>query len=404
MAGSIVSVLSAILKDDYMPPTVEQLNQEVLITNLLGVNSKDIVGNNAVMALHTGRSPGIGARRELEDLPDAGYQTYARITYDLKYLYARVQVTGQVMQKTKNGQGSFVVDVLKDEMTRIKDDLANDLSRQFYGDGTGAIATCGTTTTSTTVNLLSTESLVKGYLYVNLPIDIGTVANPIVVAQNRIIQSVSLSGNGSIVISGATVSTTSGTHFVFLYNNADATGNKEIDNGLQKLIPTAANTVGGINGATATYWDVQRTSLSSGILTYDSMLQMKNKLRQQGANTSALVTSFGIQRQYFNILQSQARYQEPTKLDGGWETLTFEGTPFFADRHAPFGMMFWIDGRYIQPFADGDWRFLEEDGEVIKWVQNKDAWQAALARYMQLGINRRNVQGLIYSIADTAGI
>lgn len=400
MAGSIVSVLSAVLKEDYMPPVNENINNEVLITSRLGVNTKDIVGNQAVMALHTGRSGGIGARRELEALPAAGYQVYNRITFDLKYLYARVQVTGQVMQKTKNGNGSFVVDVLDDEMSRIKDDLKNDLSRQLYGNGDGKVATCGVTSSSTTVVLSSTtEALDKGYLYVNLVVDIGTAANPVSVADSRTITAVD-PVNKTITISGAAV-TTAATDFVFIEDNNYANNTKEIDNGLQKLIPTAANTVGGIDGSTSSYWDVLRSNLNSGVLSYDSLLQMSNRVRIAGGDTSAMITSFGVQRQYFNILQSQVRYQEPTVLAGGFETLTFNGKPFIADRHAPYGKIFFLDERYIQPFADGDFRFLEEDGNVIKWVTDYDAWQAAIARYMQLGIKRRNVQGLIYGISDT---
>lgn len=398
MAGVLVSVLSNVLKDDYLPPVVENVADEVLITQRLGVNSKDIVGNQAVLSLHVGRSGGFGARRENEALPAAGYQRYQKLTYDLKYLYGRVQVTGQSMQKTKSGDGSFVVDILRDEMSRIQEDLTNDLARQFYGNGDGKVETCGVTSSSTTVVLASAEALTKGWLYQNMVIDIGTVANPVSVASARTITAINLS-TPSITISGAAV-TTAGTDFIFVASSNDGSGTKEIDAGLQKLVSTAANTVGGLDASTNPIWDNIRSNLSSGPLTYDAMLQMANRQRIAGGRLSVLITSFGIQRQFFNILQSQLRYQDPMVLKGGFEQLMFNGHPLIADRHAPFGKLFYLDERYIQPFADGEWRFLEEDGNVLKWVVDYDAWQAVLARYINMGITRRNVQGVIYGISD----
>jgi hypothetical protein len=37
-----------------------------------------------------------------------------------------------------------------------------------------------------------------------------------------------------------------------------------------------------------------------------------------------------------------------------------------------------------------DWFWLDEDGDVLKWT-GRDAWTAVIARYLNMGTDRRNV-------------
>ena len=108
MAGANLSTLSTILKEYYLGPVTEQLNNEVLLLSRLEAKSEDLVGKRAYVPLHWGRSGGVGARSEAAALPSAGKQQYERAVYDLKYLYGRVEVTGPSMAKTKNEAGAFL--------------------------------------------------------------------------------------------------------------------------------------------------------------------------------------------------------------------------------------------------------------------------------------------------------
>jgi hypothetical protein len=102
MAGATLTTLSDILKEYYLGPVAEQLNNEVLLLSRIDSRSEDLVGKRAYVPLHVSRSGGIGARGEAGTLPTAGNQDYDKAVYDLKYLYGRVQVTGPSMAKTKN--------------------------------------------------------------------------------------------------------------------------------------------------------------------------------------------------------------------------------------------------------------------------------------------------------------
>ena len=105
MAGGTLTTVDAILKEYYLGPVQEQLNNEVLLLSRLEARSEDLVGKAAFVPLHTNRSAGIGAVAESATLPTAGNQSYARAEYDLKYLYGRIQVTGPSMAKTKSDAG-----------------------------------------------------------------------------------------------------------------------------------------------------------------------------------------------------------------------------------------------------------------------------------------------------------
>jgi len=175
--GSTLSTVDSILKEYYLGPVQEQLNNEVLLVQRLEARSEDLVGKAAFVPLHYGRSGGIGAVGESTSLPTAGAQSYSRAEYDLKYLYGRVQVTGPSMAKTKSDAGSFL-QILRAELDGVRNDLKKDLARQVYGAGDAVIATAtassastGGSTTTTTFTLASWEPLKKGQIYVGMNLD-----------------------------------------------------------------------------------------------------------------------------------------------------------------------------------------------------------------------------------------
>ena len=61
MAGGTLTTVDNILKEYYLGPVQEQLNNEVLLVQRLEARSEDLVGRVAIVPLHTGRSGGIGA-------------------------------------------------------------------------------------------------------------------------------------------------------------------------------------------------------------------------------------------------------------------------------------------------------------------------------------------------------
>ena len=402
---STLSSVSDILKEYYLGPVAEQLNNEVFLVSRLESRAEDLVGKRAYVPLHTSRSGGIGARAENDSLPAAGNQTYSKAVYDLKYLYGRVSVTGPSMAKTKNEAGSFL-QALKSELDGIRNDLRKDLSRQVYGDGTAHIATCAATTSSTTVNLNAAggaEAIRKGELYVGMVVDIGTAADVNTIGDARTITAVSYA-NSTITISGATVTTTT-SHFVTRSGSAvdgaaAASGSRsnEVD-GIQRLVSEAATTVGEIDASTATFWDNKRID-AAGAIDLEKIQKTLNLVRLEGAMPSVMITTLGVQRELYLTMEDQVQYIDPASLNyaAGFRTLSYAGMPIISDIDAPYGKMYVLDESTLKVFSDQDWHFLDADGQTLRQRADHDAFEAIMARYINLGATKRSNQAVLYGI------
>jgi len=307
------------------------------------------------------------------------------------------------MAKTKSNIGSFL-DILKAEMDGIRTDLKKDQARQVWGAsdgntaGNGRIATCGTTTATNVVVLNTDEALRKGHLYVGMRVDIGTAGAPTSLINGETITAVSIT-NKTITVTTAITTTTA--NFVCRAGNAGL----EL-NGLQTIVPTAVNTFGGINAATAgnEYWDNLRDT-AGGSLTLDNMQKMWNRVILSGGSTpSVLLTSYGVQRTYFGLLQTQVRYVDtPLDLKSGYTSLQFNNSPLVADLDGKFGNIYFLDEPHIKNYTNKEWDWLSEDGDVLKWVIGFDAWEAALSKFNQLGVDRRNSCGVMSGLTDATG-
>lgn len=409
--SALVSTVSKVLKDRYLGPVNGQLNSDVLVFQLLELDTRniDLDGNQAVVPLHKGRTTGIGARLENETLPTAGNQSYEKAVYDLTYQYGRAQFSGQAIQKTKTDAGAFIR-VMTDELDRLRDDLTLDLARQVYGDGTARIATLNDSATSATHAISSAEPIDKGFLYPGMLVDAGTLANPRLKLTADAIVSVS----GTTVVFTTPFTAVSGSEYVFRASNANTSSVSKELTGLQAINSTAANTIGGIDGSTAAnaYWNPVRMSVG-GAVSLSQLMIDTNKVNAQGAKASDIrtITTPGIARRLFETadFKSNVRFVDNSagdmQLKSGFETLAFSagaGTyKLVTDRLAPWGQIHGIDVSRLKVFSPGGWDFLSRDGLTIRWVSDKDAFQAVLFRYMNLGTGRRNTSFVEYAITDT---
>lgn len=402
MGTANVGTMSAILKDLYLPPVTRQLNDEVYLFQKLTTSNEGIMGNRVVLPFSYGRTGGIGVRTEDTDLPIAGSQTYATAVFDFTSFYGIVRVTGQAMAKTKAQAGAFL-EALKSELDAVRVDLKKDLARQIYGDATGQIALCSSVS-GHIVTLASDESLRKGQIYPGMIIDFADASGAVVAnGAGRSVVSVNIT-TPSVTIDTATDPTLSSSYIYRAGGTGGSVYNKEL-NGLAKILPTAANSLGGIDASQPTnaYWDNLRVN-AAGALGLDLMEQCAGQQRIAGGQPDLVVTTFGQRRIYGNLLVSQVRFADMQNLKGGFQALDFKGLPLVGDLEAPFGKMYFLETKRINVFQNEDWHFLDQDNSALKWVQNRDAWQAVLARYFQIGTKRRNTSLVLYGLTgDSKG-
>ena len=140
MAGVTLTTLSNILKQDYQGPIREQLNQSNVLTSVLkkDVSRTAFHGKEAIIPVHTGRNVGRAFADEGSTLPTAGNQSFAQATYNMTYLYGRIQLTGQTIAASSQDKGSFAR-ALDTEMRGLQKDLSQTVNRCLWSDGSGRL-------------------------------------------------------------------------------------------------------------------------------------------------------------------------------------------------------------------------------------------------------------------------
>ena len=403
-----LTTLSDILKEYYLGPVAEQLNNEVLLLSRLESRSEDLVGKRAYVPLHHGRSGGIGARAEGVALPAAGRQDYDKAVYDLKYLYGRVEVTGPSMAKTKNETGAFL-QALKSELDGIRNDLKKDLARQVYGNGSGVVATVvADASNSTTVAVVPNEVVRKGQIYPGFVASIYDASATADLSGTHTVTEVALGATLATVTFSAAVGATfaAGDQIrrAGVTTKSPVEGNTyslsdEVD-GIQRIVADSATALGGITPTGAnTWWDNQRVAVS-GALTLEAIQKGLNLARIAGGMPTSVITSLGVQREFYDLLDQAVQYTNPESLNyaAGFKTLSYNGMPIIADIDAPYGKMYIMDESTMKVFSDQDWHFLDADGMTLRQVTGFDKFEAIMARYMNLGATRRNNQVVLTGI------
>jgi hypothetical protein len=315
------------------------------------------------------------------------------------------------MAKTKNEAGAFL-QALKSELDGIRNDLKKDLARQVYGTGDGIVATVAAGAgNSTTVAIVGTEVIRKGQLYPGFVASIYDDSASADLAGVHTVAAVDLTA-GTVTFAAA-VGATFGAGDT-IRRAGVAVKSPDVDNtyslsdeidGLRRIVGDSATALGGITPTGANvWWDNQRLAVNAG-LSLEAIQKGLNLARIAGGMPTSVITSLGIQREFYDLLDSQVQYVNPESLNyaAGFKTLSYNGMPIIADIDAPYGKMYILDESTMKVFSDQDWHFLDADGMTLRQVTGFDKFEAVMARYMNLGATRRNNQIVLTGITVDAG-
>lgn len=413
--------VDAILRDDYREYW-DQLNNAAFLLAQIETKRDTVQGRIARHAIHTGRSGGIGARREGVDLPAAGQQVHKTVPVPVRWNTARIQLTVQLMKMAKGEPGAFI-DALENEMGGIKKDSMRDINRQLYGTSNGVMATCGTTSSSTTITLATTTTTAQMvHFYAGRVIDVGTVASPQTVTSNRTITAVDESAK-TITISGAAISTTSGTHFIFNYNSGGASNNSGAQDdgqseltGLQTINSTSA-VLHTLDPASVPVWKANvfgnsgtNRPLNDTTVDY-ALLQVAAKA---GESPDLLISNIGAFVAAKGQLSAYQRNIDTVEFKGGftgikWNTPGVSGSGtkeigWMCDFDAPSNRVEMVNtGKLVAHQIAEGWEWMDEDGAVLSRVANQMAYEGVLYTSLELGCVQRNAHGAITDVAEVTG-
>jgi hypothetical protein len=390
-----LATVAAITKEIYTGKIRNQLQDEAVGWKRIQTTAEGVTtvvgGKYVTFPIRVTRNAGIGYRNEGEALQASGQQGYTSVRIGLKYGYGRVKLNGQLFKLVKTDYQAFA-SALEQEMTGLKNDLAKDTSRIFYGDGTGTMATVTGSSSTTTITVTNSQYLEQGQI-----VDVLSSNGSVTRVASATINSVTTTTYpaATVVLSAAVTGSVTGDIIV-------RTGNYGREpNGLGSLV-TATGTLFNVDPTVYPQWAAIVDS-NAGVgraLSEGLMIRNTDNVRIKGGKTSLILYSLGVRRAYFNLLSQQRRYPSTTSFDGGLSGLTFHNgreIPCVEDVDCPYQTMYGLEEDSFKIYQDEDWSWMDEDDQIWKWVTGFDAYEAVINKYWEIGINRRNAN---FKLAD----
>ena len=387
--GATLSTLADIIKTQYAPVVGEMINHSTPILDRIGKDYDSVQGKDFTIPLHYGRNEGIGARGEGSALPTAGNQSYKASVLPMRYQYGRFQITGQTIKATRNNEGAYRKAV-RSEMEGLANDMCDSLSRQLFGDGSGLLATLASSGSGTSTVVVDSTAKLR----VGMPIDIIVKTTGAATAGLAGTSVATITDGTTFTISGTLAGSPAATYGVYI------AGSRDLEMmGLGGIV-SATTTVQGLDVSSYPWWvaTVQGNSGTARAIS-DTILQKALDTLTQNSNgkASALYTTYGVRRAYQSILAAQKQFVNTMTLTGGFDTIAYNGLPIIPDKNAPSGKIFVVDESKLKFYRmsdnggeDNGLFWLEEDGNMLKYVTGYDAYEAILCLYSNLGTTMRN--------------
>lgn len=394
-----LTTYDADMKDNYGPGLKNALNNQHNVLNEVPINTQDIVGRQAVWAVHSTRSASTGARAEGGTLPSADSQGFNQLSRKLVFNYHTIKVTGPALHLVQGDEGAFVR-ALETELKGAESDIKWDRARQQFGqsktDGTslrtGVIALLnGDPGTGTSVVM---DNVTKGSMrtfFVNQRIDFidpatGNARSNTPVGGYKI-TAVDIP-NSTVTTATAIDASVADNDYVVRYGNF---GN-EID-GLRTLV-SATDKYAGIDPASVPVWAAVAVGDTSTQISEFLLNEASEAVQTDGDGSTPdiWVAEFDQRRKLAGQLQAQKRYDGmQTKLKSGWKGLDIAEGTLVVDRFCPTNDIFGLTTSELSRFVALDWSWDDDSGSTLyKALDDSDAIQARYRVFDQLAAPNRN--------------
>lgn len=366
-----------------------------------------MIGQQAQVPIHKGRSGGyVSTGPAGGALNPADQQRVDQAVYTMVYHWFQVDLEVSALNQAGGSNVQSVIGAKDLEIEGAVNDMRNQCMRQLVTNGDGIVAQADTGGASTTVELVASPSgtawgfdaLQRGWLYVGLPVDIGTTADTDALATGSVITAIKEDPTDPDITIGTSISTTAGTHFVYIANpNSTTAANPEL-NGLRNLVNTTG-ALGGLNPATGgeEFWQAAKRDTTTSVFSLDLVLDLQRAVMQKSAKYMTDVwTGLKQQSAFYSLLQNQVRFQGEMKLGAGdvgglvWNNIVVKGYPDILDSDwycLTLSDFVQIVGAINKPTWASD---LEGDGGKLRWKQGQTGFVDGVVYPFQVGLQRRN--------------
>lgn len=417
MAANITT-LTAILKEFYLGPLAEQLNQEVMVYEMFEKASVDWSGRRVVIPVHVARNTGVSFAADDGLLPTAGQQDFERLEVDAKFLYGRFAITGPAIASAKSGPNAFI-SYVDAEMNKLAEDVktASNQRAIFGGRVLGYIFEqkaanvshdySGRTSGLTLNNATALVDIVR----------LDTYATHVAAARVNALTSDTATFNAAVATNNAAGAPTD---VVFA------------------LVATAASTiVGGAAGgwdlepagvstnlAAPTHFGVDRTTATGAAslqathikvsttaatgyaaLTLDRLQAALDLiLEDSGEAPDCIIMNPAMRQEYTSLLVGTSAanlYVTTDKAshgDGGFTGLSYGGIPMKTSKDMFKGTFYFLSTKSWKLCELESPGFADLDGAILSRVSNQDKFEGYWRSYYNVACSRPNSNGVLTGI------
>lgn len=404
MADVTLTQVSAALKEVYEDRIEQQYSKEIVFGKRIEKTSDGISdgigGKYLDFPIEIARNPGIFYRGESEALGNPGATPYTEVHVPVYAGYGRARFTGHTMKLASTKPQAFA-DMAKREMENLKDAAVKDSSRIYYGDGTGLLAPISTG--GTTVATLTVLNANAYWITPGMEIDLLTMSTGAAVTNGtgRVVGTVVPGATETVItVTGAANITSTTAHGIYRAGNYTA-GTQREPTGMSKIADDSG-ILHDVNPTSYPIWKGVERAMG-GALTEAMMGTIVDTVRINGGKTSAIFTSLGVRRAYFNLLKAGRQFHNTLEFDGGYKALGFHNgdeIPVIDDPDCPASTMFFVDEKKMSIRQAEEWKFVDTDGNIFKWVSGYDMYDVLLRKFWELCTYRRNCQGKLTGITE----
>jgi len=401
------------LKIDYLPVIREQLNNASVLLTKVRRNERDVSGKRWQTVAHYSRNSGVGSGSET-GLPTAGNQAYKNPYGTVAYTRGRIQVSGPVIQASRNDTGA-IVRALEAEMKGVTADLKQEVNYQFNNDGTSVRAVvAGDPGTGST---LTVDTPGTNYLYDGIIIDIiGGPAGDDDGAENDSDLTISTVNSSTECTTAEAIDTNvDDNDYVVRANSHDGTfsgtdGAPLVSDsyemmGLKGIIDdgTYVDTLHALSRTSYAWWKCSTHSNDDGggtnrDLTLDLIQDSITAVEKNGGKTNLILSNHDLRDAYASLVVADKRFVNTLDLDGGFKALEYNGIPWVADKDVYPNTVFFIDTEHLQIMQMSDWDWMDRDGAVLSRVSGSDAYEAVIYWYADLVTDRPRAHAFLRDV------
>lgn len=344
-----------------------------------------------------------------------------------KWIYKRVEASGQTMRLSQSNEGAFASELTYSMKAAVKD-ITKQLNFTCFGDGSGTVARINDAAIDATVAVAAAggdyRAEVTDYEYGTRYVSLGSnyaaataVYGGTVRAGTGIPTAKSADDNATPVLTfDALPAGWADNDFIGLEGSYDAAvagpDGSNVMQGLQSIVDDDGDgqlvtTVHNINRATAgnEFWR-SYVNTNAGVdraLTLGLMGIVYDRVSETGDGTppKKIVMHKAVRRQYQALLSPDIRFA-PLQLRGGFQKLTFaygdEEIPIETDDDCTYGTIYFLNPDTFRMLVWHPLKWADEDGLTLRQVQDEDSWEAWMVMALQIACFRPNGNGVLRDI------